>query len=79
MRVSMKTYEKLRTLVIGAPLDPLSQRTRQHIALAGQINTEHRAGQHLRHRSFRHDLFLFRHCAKYNRGRCVAQPPAVID
>src|SRR5712664_3992691 len=30
----MKTYEKLRTLVIGAPLDPLSQSTRQHIALA---------------------------------------------
>src|SRR5712691_4703511 len=33
-RVPMNTYEKLRTLVIGAPLDPLSQRTRQHIALA---------------------------------------------
>src|SRR5436190_9946234 len=30
----MNTYEKLRKLVIGAPLDPLSQRTRQHIALA---------------------------------------------
>ena len=30
----MKTYERLRTLVIGAPLDPLSQSTRQHIALA---------------------------------------------
>ena len=30
----MKTYERLRTLVIGAPLDPLSQATRQHIALA---------------------------------------------
>jgi amino acid transporter len=30
----MKTYERLRTLVIGAPLDPLSQTTRQHIALA---------------------------------------------
>src|SRR5947199_321386 len=29
----MNTYEKLRRLVIGAPLDPLSQRTRQHIAL----------------------------------------------
>jgi amino acid transporter len=29
----MTTYEKLRQLVIGAPLDPLSQRTRQHIAL----------------------------------------------
>jgi len=27
------TYEKLRHLVIGAPLDPLSQKTRQHIAL----------------------------------------------
>ncbi len=30
----MTTYEKLRHLVIGAPLDPLSQTTRQHIALA---------------------------------------------
>jgi amino acid transporter len=30
----MKKYEKLRHLVIGAPLDPLSQKTRQHIALA---------------------------------------------
>src|SRR6202162_4535450 len=30
----MTTYEKLRQLVIGAPLDPLSQSTRQHIALA---------------------------------------------
>jgi amino acid transporter len=29
----MTAYEKLRQLVIGAPLDPLSQRTRQHIAL----------------------------------------------
>ncbi|TMH32359.1 MAG: APC family permease [Betaproteobacteria bacterium] len=29
----MTTYEKLRHLVIGAPLDPLSQKTRQHIAL----------------------------------------------
>ena len=29
----MTSYEKLRRLVIGAPLDPLSQRTRQHIAL----------------------------------------------
>src|SRR6266699_4390875 len=30
----MTRYEKLRTIVIGAPLDPLSQSTRQHIALA---------------------------------------------
>ena len=30
----MTRYEKLRHLVIGAPLDPLSQSTRQHIALA---------------------------------------------
>jgi amino acid transporter len=30
----MTTYQKLRHLVIGAPLDPLSQATRQHIALA---------------------------------------------
>ena len=30
----MTKYEKLRDLVIGAPLDPLSQSTRQHIALA---------------------------------------------
>ena len=30
----MTTYQKLRHLVIGAPLDPLSQSTRQHIALA---------------------------------------------
>src|ERR1700736_1942496 len=30
----MTTYEKLRHLVIGAPLDPLSQATRQYIALA---------------------------------------------
>lgn len=29
----MSPYEKLRQFVIGAPLDPLSQRTRQHIAL----------------------------------------------
>jgi len=29
----MTSYEKLRQLVIGAPLDPLSQQTRQHIAL----------------------------------------------
>src|SRR5437899_8295125 len=29
----MSTYGKLRTMVIGAPLDPLSQKTRQHIAL----------------------------------------------
>src|SRR5208283_4608390 len=29
----MTSYEKLRQLVIGAPLDPLSQKTRQHIAL----------------------------------------------
>src|SRR5947207_5617107 len=29
----MTRYEKLRDLVIGAPLDPLSQKTRQHIAL----------------------------------------------
>ncbi len=29
----MTAYEKLRRLVIGAPLDPLSQQTRQHIAL----------------------------------------------
>jgi hypothetical protein len=31
---AMTRYEKLRHLVIGAPLDPLSQTTRQHIALA---------------------------------------------
>ncbi|HEY2969568.1 MAG TPA: APC family permease [Casimicrobiaceae bacterium] len=30
----MTRYEKLRDLVIGAPLDPLSHKTRQHIALA---------------------------------------------
>src|SRR5215471_17578092 len=30
----MTTYEKLRELVIGKPLDPLSASTRQHIALA---------------------------------------------
>ena len=30
----MTADEKLRQLVIGAPLDPLSQQTRQHIALA---------------------------------------------
>ena len=30
----MTTYEKLRDLVIGKPLDPLSASTRQHIALA---------------------------------------------
>ena len=30
----MTSYDKLRHLVIGAPLDPLSQKTRQHIALA---------------------------------------------
>src|ERR1700685_1126661 len=30
----MTTYERLRRIVIGAPLDPLNQTTRQHIALA---------------------------------------------
>src|SRR5205809_2530725 len=30
----MTTYEKLRQIVIGAPLDPFSASTRQHIALA---------------------------------------------
>ena len=30
----MTPYEKMRRWVIGAPLDPLSQQTRQHIALA---------------------------------------------
>ena len=30
----MTTYEKLRHLVIGKPLDPFSASTRQHIALA---------------------------------------------
>jgi amino acid transporter len=30
---TMTSYEKLRQWVIGAPLDPLSQQTRQHIAL----------------------------------------------
>jgi amino acid transporter len=30
----MTTYEKLRELVIGKPLDPLSAQTRRHIALA---------------------------------------------
>ena len=29
----MTTYEKLRHLVLGKPLDPLSASTRQHIAL----------------------------------------------
>src|SRR5437773_7963194 len=33
-RPSMTTYEKLRHLVIGKPLDPFSASTRQHIALA---------------------------------------------
>jgi amino acid transporter len=33
----MTTYEKLRQLVIGAPLDPLSQKTQQHIALAALL------------------------------------------
>ena len=35
----------------------------QDIPLAGQIDTEHRPRQHLRHRSFRHDLFFLRHGA----------------
>ena len=34
---SMIRYEQLRDWVIGAPLDPLSQSTRQHIALAAFI------------------------------------------
>jgi amino acid transporter len=33
----MIQYDKLRRVVIGAPLDPLSQTTRQHIALAAFI------------------------------------------
>ena len=33
----MIKYDKLRRVVIGAPLDPLSQTTRQHIALAAFI------------------------------------------
>ncbi|HZI84392.1 MAG TPA: amino acid permease, partial [Casimicrobiaceae bacterium] len=33
----MTTYEKLRHLVIGKPLDPFSAETRQHIALAAFI------------------------------------------
>ena len=33
----MIQYEKIREWVIGAPLDPLSQSTRQHIALAAFI------------------------------------------
>jgi len=33
----MTTYKKLRDLVIGKPLDPLSASTRQHIALAAFI------------------------------------------
>ena len=33
----MIRYEQVREWVIGAPLDPLSQRTRQHIALAAFI------------------------------------------
>ena len=33
----MIRYDKLRRVVIGAPLDPLSQTTRQHIALAAFI------------------------------------------
>ena len=34
---AMIKYDKLRRVVIGAPLDPLSQTTRQHIALAAFI------------------------------------------
>ena len=33
----MIKYDKLRRVIIGAPLDPLSQTTRQHIALAAFI------------------------------------------
>jgi hypothetical protein len=33
----------------------------EHIALAGQVHPEHRPRQHLRHRSFRHDLLFFGH------------------
>ena len=33
----MIRYEQVREWVIGAPLDPLSQSTRQHIALAAFI------------------------------------------
>src|SRR5437667_3495202 len=46
----------------------------EDIALAGKIDTKHRARQHLRHRPFRHDLFFLRHCAKHNRRRCLSQP-----
>jgi len=36
----------------------------QDIALAGQIDTEHRPRQYLRYRSFRHDLRFLRHALK---------------
>ena len=34
---------------------------REDVALAGKLDAEHRAWQHLRHRSFRYNLLLLRH------------------
>src|SRR5207253_3206941 len=39
----------------------LARDMREHVALAWEIDTKHRARQHLSHRAFRHDLLLLRH------------------
>jgi hypothetical protein len=36
----MSLYTELRTKVIGAPLDPLSEETRRNIALVEQVHEE---------------------------------------
>jgi hypothetical protein len=36
----MSLYTELRTKVIGAPLDPLSEETRRNIALAEQVHED---------------------------------------
>ena len=37
----------------------------KHIALAGEIDTKHRARQHLSHRSFGYNLSFLRHRLNY--------------
>ena len=50
----------------------------QDVAIPRQIDAEHRPGQHLRHRSFRHDLFFLRHEAIIGREPPVLNPVAAL-
>jgi hypothetical protein len=45
---------------------------RENIPRAWKIDAKHRARQHLRYRSFGHDLSLLRHALRY-RGSCFSQ------